>query len=372
VKHLVTLSVVLLLVSACAGALYAQQAPIVPPATACVTVHTKGADDLAQWSKYVLNALEKTDATGQYDVYAGTGTDGLPELRVSSVSGIWGDSLGASVASSGGTTSGLPTYRWTMWGKNSPWAGAFAIGYAAVPTIKSQRSAAAVGAVQTGDAQSQLDWAGALLSPGSSTLGINVCGVYDLSTARSLRKRQARGLVTDEAALAAAIASGVTTRNNGTPPASVWGQLGEKGSATREVVMEKAYRVAVYGRVNAGLFDFQGPGSSGATETVRGGVIAPALGFQFLLVNPDAPGTHVGVELGYTGRLLVGDIAQEDDFWQRNFSASGKKQFWGPELTFFMRREHATPYVRMTRFSADNLKVRGFSGWQVVFGTDVF
>ena len=137
------------------------------------------------------------------------------------------------------------------------------------------------------------------------------------------------------------------------------------------------FRFGVYARTNFGSLDFQGATSTTntATQTVSGSVFAPALGFQALLGGGNPQGTNIqmGIEVGYTWRALLGDVAQNSNTAFRTANLlSSRTHFEGPEVTLFLHAGNSTlAYVRWTNMSGGN-GLSGFSGGQLTIGVDVF
>jgi hypothetical protein len=126
-------------------------------------------------------------------------------------------------------------------------------------------------------------------------------------------------------------------------------------------------RLGLYGRLGfATSNDFAG--ANGATAS--GALVSPALGAQYILRSGKYT---IGAEAGWTGRLLTGDIALSSNEGIRSYVlGTPRTSFSGFEVTLFASIDgKARPYVRYTNMPGSG-SISGFSGGQVVIGTDIF
>jgi hypothetical protein len=137
------------------------------------------------------------------------------------------------------------------------------------------------------------------------------------------------------------------------------------------------FRLGLYGRGGVSFAKMSAivPDGSpdGQLQSERGEVYYGSVGLQLAtkeaLVGDQAQNVYqAGFEVGPSGRVFSGDIAQNDALRLAAIGIDDTK-FRGTEVTFFLRVNTVVPYVRFTRMPDDD--VRSLSGPQTYLGLKV-
>jgi hypothetical protein len=131
--------------------------------------------------------------------------------------------------------------------------------------------------------------------------------------------------------------------------------------------------LAVYSRFNFANYKFTTMDAKDQPVSESGTVAALSVGVQkvFESFNVGGQSVQLGAGVGFTSRMIMGDVTTNPTVYEPLFGKNGRKVFWGfPELTLFAKAGETVPYIRITNFHG--AKLQGFNNWQVTIGVDIF
>jgi hypothetical protein len=208
-----------------------------------------------------------------------------------------------------------------------------------------------------------------LLSPGSSTLGINLLWYGNLSRTKHSWKL-ANGDEAEELSKSDLLTKDIESKTLSDGKTKLGDLLGDATSGIKVRITTNTGQTSIYARAGVGLYGFTDTKSGQAAD---GEVAHLTLGLQrvyegFSIGDADI---QVGVQVGVTSRFIMGDVLSSNNAgMSESLFGSKRSGFVGLEGALFAKAGDVVPYVRATYFG--NGKLNGFSGWQVVVGADLF
>lgn len=201
-----------------------------------------------------------------------------------------------------------------------------------------------------------------LLSPGSSTQGVNLLFYSELKKTSALDViNAAEGFGEDLKSVTVETPDGKKNLDQLLSDAS-------SGDEVRFILHTST--PALYGRLGLANYSFT---SSTPATSANGTILSVAVGYQRVFDSFDLSGNtiQVGMQFGLTGRFLMGDIATSaNSAIAQGVFGNKSTSFLGPEFTLYAKAGDVVPYARLTYLG--NGSLQGFSGWQVVIGMDIF